>query len=137
MKTHKVIHIVSNRYGTVPKYLYRGTYPPKGLEFLKNLENISITEAECRAAAALKIPCISLVDSNLTNQRNVELVQFQKSAKNVKSVVEYQIETFCEVAITEISKITPEKRKLTKKSESQIIGRKLLLDQAANSVFHS
>ena len=104
---------------------------------MKNLENISITEAECRAAAALKIPSISLVDSNLTNQRNIDLVKFQKAAKNVKSVAEYHPENFCAVALEEIAKITPEKRKPTKKSDSQIIGRKLLLDQAANSVFHS
>ena len=104
---------------------------------MKNLENISITEAECRAAAALKIPSISLVDSNLTNQKNIELVQFQKAAKNVKSVTQYHAESFCAVALAGIAKLTPEKRNPTKKSESQIIGRKLLLDQAANSVFHS
>ena len=126
-----VVHIVGNRYGTIPKYLYRGTYPPRGLEFLKDLDNVSITEAEITCAKKYGIPIIHMLDETCTNERNLKMLD-KKNTIQFTSTEDYTAKASMAISSQELKSV--EKKT---KNKPEIIGRRILLDQAASSVFHS
>ena len=146
-----LLHIQGERYGTIPNALYRGVYPPKGLEFLKNFEekSISITEAEVRAAMAFRKPIVSISCDDIRHSKSKNLQNSLKKYENTIGTTTNcdlkDFETFSE-AIFDAFK-NPEvyislENSLRKKPQSQavsdnIIGRKLLLDKATSSIFHS
>ena len=146
-----LFHIQGERYGTIPNALYRGVYPPKGLEFLKNLEekSISITEAEVRAAMAFRKPIISISCDEISHSKSIRLQDDLKKYENtigttskcdLKNLVTFSEAVYGAFENSELY-ITLEKAWEKKPSShavtDNIIGRKLLLDKASNSVFHS
>ena len=146
-----LLHIQGERYGTIPNALYRGVYPPKGLELLKNFEekSISITEAEVRAAMAFRKPIVSISSDSISHSKSKilqnSLKKYEKTLGTSTNCDLKDLETFSKAVFDAFK--NPEvyislEKALKKKSPSQavndnIIGRKLLLDKAASSIFHS
>ena len=146
-----LFHIQGERYGTIPNVLYRGVYPPKGLEFLKNFEekSLSITEAEVRAAMTFKKPIVSISCDEISHSKSKKMQNDMQKYENtigttskcdLKDLEKFSAVVFDAFENSELY-VTLEKAS-EKKSPSHavtdnIIGRKLLLDKASNSVFHS
>ena len=147
-----LFHIQGKRYGTIPKALYRGVYPPKGLEFLKNFEekSISITEAEVRAAIAFRKPILSISCDEISHSKSKKLQNDLKKYENTLITISNcdldDLEKFSEAIVgafnnpelyTDLPLENGSKKKSSHAYTDNIIGRKLLLDKASNSIFHS
>ena len=153
-KCDAVIGIFGNRYGSIPPALYRGVYPPRGLEVLKTLdEGMSITDCELRSAIAWKKPLIVFErklfsessECAASKEKFNQMKEFVKSAVAGDDVFEYEdgfgrnfanlfrqnVDRFVLEFVPSLD--TVECKNVALKSE--IFGRKLMLNRAKEIVY--